>query len=633
MSKEVFYSENRSQSDAVYACIKVLSEGVASLSAFVYSWDSSTGMQSRAHDHPLYRLLHEQPNGYQSAYSFYYHATQSLLTHGNFFAYIQRGTDGIVQSLIPLPRQADVVVTLQQDGKKYYYDRHSQTVYGPSDILHILETPVANGLYGISPVEACRRTIELSDAAESFSIQYLKNGSMLGGWFVASDVLSEEQRDDFQKSFEEGYSGRHSIGRVGMLPQGISFQEFKLDAKSFQFLEQRQYQRTSIAGIFNVPPTRIGDYSRATFSNVEQAELSFLVSSIRPRLVNIEQAINSQVLTPTERRTLKFEFDLNTVQRGDIAARGNFYTQMVTNGIFTINEIRARENLNPVDGGSVVRVPLNMAEAGSTPTENSRSLQVSGSSLDGAHKLIHQPETRQLEPSREERSMRFADKREALTESALDTISDALSRVIRRERADVLRFLKTSDGQQLVDRLKDYYKNDHRTFYQQQWTPSLRSLARNILNEVREEIELDADAFDSDAWLTAFVEELSIRYTERRLSETAAIVLDEEQENQEALTENFDHEQEQVETTASDSGVGATNDLTRAAYIAGGISVLRWAANAGACRFCQTQNGKVVDILRPFVEPGTVLGGELTIKKATFYGPLHSTCKCRVVPG
>jgi HK97 family phage portal protein len=361
------------QSAAVYSAVKVLSESVGMLPINLYRKEQN-GSRTLMAQHPLQRLLHDQPNEWQTSVEFWEMLVLSLNLRGNAYAYVNRASSGRVVELLPL--HPDMVRVEMQAGFQLRYQitmpdgtfRHM----APGEILHIRGLTL-NGWMGISPISYARESIGLSLATEKFGGQLFRNGAKMGGVLEHPGKLSDEAYKRIKTSFDEATSGENAH-KTALLEEGMKFSKISMTADDSQFLETRKYQRSEIAAIFRVPPHMIGDLEKATFSNIEQQSLDFVNGSLMPWLVRIEKAIKRDLMTPQEKTSLTAKFNVAGLLRGDASSRSALYHSGIWDGWMTRNEARASESelgivLNPLDGLDLPLMPLNMTDGTDDPDE------------------------------------------------------------------------------------------------------------------------------------------------------------------------------------------------------------------------------------------------------------------------
>jgi HK97 family phage portal protein len=371
--------ETSLRTTAVFACVRVLSESMAGLPLHVYERLADGGRQ-RNDQHPLYRVLHSQPNPLQTSFEWRQLAMAHLLLYGNSFHEIVRNAAGDVEAIYPM-HPSRVILKLQPDGSLVYqyngpiasnldpyFQISTTTTMGsvllqPERVLH-LKGLSTDGFLGLSPITAARQSIGLTMAAEKYGAGYFGRGARLGGWLEmnpGAPQLKKDQREQIQDAFGDAYAGPENAHKIAVLSGGMTFKPFDNTNDDSQFLETRQFQVADIARIFRVPPHMIGDLSKATYSNIAQQSLEFCQYSLLPWVCNLEQAFAAKLLRPEERNAHFPEFDLNGLQRGDQESRMRAYQAGIYAGIYSPNECRAFENLNPRDGGDTYLQPTNLA--------------------------------------------------------------------------------------------------------------------------------------------------------------------------------------------------------------------------------------------------------------------------------
>ncbi len=354
-------NENKAmQSTAVLACVRILSETLANLPLLVYRRLGQG--RERAKEHSLYKLLMTQPNPEMTAFTFKETMMAHLLLWGNCYAEIEFDQNGKIIALWPIPpNMVDVIRTPRMEkAYRIYMPNGGGTKTLPDyAILHIPGLGF-DGQKGFSVIQMNKRAIELTQSAEIFGNKFFKNGTHTGGVLEYPDELSDVAYERLKKSFEKEYEGLERSHRVLILEQGAKFNKISVPPNDAQFLETRRFQISEIARMFRVPPHMLADLDRATFSNIEHQSIEFVVHTVTPWLKRWEQAIQVKLLRESEQDDYYAEFLVDALLRGDSASRSEFYTKMFNMGVMSQNEIRALENMNPIEGGDVHFVPLNM---------------------------------------------------------------------------------------------------------------------------------------------------------------------------------------------------------------------------------------------------------------------------------
>lgn len=350
------------QDAAVYAAVAALSEAVASLPLVLYRRRKDGG-SDRATDHPLYQLAHDLPNRNQTSFEFRQFGMVALLLRGNFVARkVSTGGRGLA-ALEPLHPDGLWIDRDRLTGKRVYeYSPPDGTTFTllADEVVHVMGMP-GDDIRGLNPIEHHRETIGASLGAKEFGARLFANNAKPGGVLEVSGKLDDEQA---KKLAERWRFAQERANRVAVLEDGVKFNPITINPQDAQFLETRKYTRSEIAAIFRVPPHKIGDLERATFSNIEQQALEFVTDSLMPWLVRWEQALWRDALTESERRAgYFFRFNVAGLLRGDAKARSDYYRAMFGIGALNQNEIRGLEEMNPIPAGDTYYVPLNMVDA------------------------------------------------------------------------------------------------------------------------------------------------------------------------------------------------------------------------------------------------------------------------------
>ena len=379
---------------AVYACVNIIAQSVAQLPLIVYERSEDGRTKSRLPDHPLAKLL-KRPNFWQTPYEFWLMMIGHVALRGNAYA-IKNIVRGQTRELIPVhPNRVQVIQTAELKLIYKFTDKGGKVFdLAQERILH-LKGLSWNGFTGISPIEQARESIGLSLATEQHGAALFKNGAQPGLILMHPGTLKPDARKNIKKSWDERFTGENAFG-TAVLEEGLKPETVGMTSEDAQFIETRKYQAVDIARFWNVPPHKIAILDRATFSNIEEQNIDFVVDTLMPYTVNAQQVIMRDLLLPGERQKVFVEFLLDGLLRGNSKARGEFYKKAITCGWMTRNEVRAAENLNPIDGLDEILVPMNMApeESEEEPNEESEEsdedvVPNSEQSGNGANGSIH----------------------------------------------------------------------------------------------------------------------------------------------------------------------------------------------------------------------------------------------------
>lgn len=344
---------------AYFACVQVLASGLAQVPLILYK---TTGKnKERATDEPLYTLLHDAPNEWQTAFEFWELMQLSAVTRGNAYA-LKTVVGGEVRELLPLP--VERVKPRQDAAWAVMYDvtmpDGSVVPVPPERMLHVPGLGF-NGLTGLSVVEYHRETFGVATQLTRHGARLFKHGANVSGVLEHPQKLSKEAADRLRESFDERYAGASNSHKTLLLEEGLKYNKTGMTPAEAQYLEVRKFTRGEIASIFRVPPHLIGDLDRSTNNNIEQQSLEFVMYTMAPWYRRFEQRVTKSLIPKKRRGELSAKFLVNALLRGDAASRGNLYRSGILSGWLTRNEARGFEDLNPIDGLDEPITPTNMA--------------------------------------------------------------------------------------------------------------------------------------------------------------------------------------------------------------------------------------------------------------------------------
>ena len=358
------------QMTAVYSCVRILSEAIASLPVHVYKYNNSGGKE-KALDHPLYFLLHDEPNPEMTSFAFRETLMTHLLLWGNAYAQIIRNGKGDVIGLYPLMPDR---MTVDRDEKGHLYYQYqmsqddAQTMKGqtvilqPKDVLHIPGLGF-DGLVGYSPIAMAKNAIGLAIAAEEYGSKFYANGAAPSGVLEHPGTLKDPAK--VRDSWNSAFGGSSNSHKVAVLEEGLKYTPISISPNEAQFLETRKFQINEIARIFRVPPHMVGDLEKSSFSNIEQQSLEFVKYTLDPWVSRWEQNMMRSLFSADEKATYFIKFNVDGLLRGDYQSRMNGYAIGRQNGWMSANDIRELENLDRIPtelGGDLYLVNGNLCK-------------------------------------------------------------------------------------------------------------------------------------------------------------------------------------------------------------------------------------------------------------------------------
>ncbi|MEM4234904.1 MAG: phage portal protein, partial [Candidatus Methanomethylicaceae archaeon] len=470
--------------------------------------------------------------------------------------------------------------------------------------------------------------IGLSLAAEGFCAAFFGNNAEPGFVLVHPGKLTDEAYRRLRSSWEDRHKGFEKAHRVAILEEGMKPEKLGISPDDAQFLETRKFQINEIARIFRVPPHMIGDLDRATFSNIEHMGLEFVIYSLMPWLVNIEQSINLKLLTESERGWYYAKHTVAGLLRGDIESRYRAYATARQWGWMSVDDIRELEEMNPLpDGlGEKYLEPLNMAAVGSS--QQPEMVRASGGWVD----------------LRSDRRSRAIKARRQLMDEYQKIFADAFGRIYRRERTDLLKAARAKADKSLSEFLEylDMFYPDHREYIQKNMGKVMDSYGNLVVSSAVDEV--GKEDYDKEAikrYANAYVERLAQRmeyYSRERISNA----IKRAQKDNKSIADEIESEMEdwdtqRAEADAHKESVRANGALTLFAFTLVGVGFIMWVASGREnCPICDELNGKKVGITQKFVHAGETLnqnGEPFTVQQDHAHPPLHDGCDCMIVAG
>jgi HK97 family phage portal protein len=583
--------------------------------------------RERATDHPLYDLVHTTPNPEMTAYQYKETQMVHLATRGNHFSEIE--IDRRKRPVALWPLNPDQMEVKRENGRLVYRYGQGQKrkVIPPEKILHI-PWMSTNGITGHSPIELAREGIGLSLAAEDFGARFFSNDARPAGILKLPAGLKDQAAiDKLKAELKAAFSGKKKRS-IALFEEDMTWQSVGAELEDSQYLETRIHQVVEVARIFGVPLPLIEEHTHSTYSNVMELLRSFVKFHLPPWLVRIEQATARALLTPEERKVYYFEHVVDAFLRGDFQQRMEGYAKARQWGLKTLNEIRRMENDPPFPGpaGEEILVPVNMVPASALGSE-----PASQTSTD--------TKTQPIIGYRSERRS-SADARRRLGQAQRRVFADVASRIIRRERNDVLsaadKMLSARGADDFLTWLEEFY-DGHRTWMAEQARPSMHSFAEVIAEEAARDVDLDPAEL---AGLAGFAKEYTDGFAQRHVHSSFGQLrqqVQEAEDPQAALIQRFDEwDETRPDKIAMRETVQENGAVTKYVFAAGGVLKLRWATHGKSCPICNKLNNKIVGIESNFVDAGSTLEAEgiapMLIRVNTSHPPLHAGCDCSIEP-
>lgn len=607
---------------AVYAAVRIISETIGSLPLITYR--RIPGGKERAENHHIYDLLHLSPNPEQTPMQFKETMQGHICLLGNAYAYKVLNGRGEVTELWPLDPEKMRMKRIS--GKlKYIYTRDGEeTRLSRDEIFHVAGMGY-DGMMGYAPLEIAKNTYGQALAMHRFGSEFFKNSGTPGGYISLPQgvkLQNEAAITRLKSSWEDKHKDWGNKHRIGVLENGGEFKTVTIPPEHAQFIQTMKFSVTDIARIYRLPPPMLADLERSTYSNIEFQGIEFIVHSMGPWFVRWEQTARTQLVPDRDRSEIFSEFLVNALLKGDIKSRYEAYRIGREIGVLSGNEIRAFENMNPVDGGDELYVPLNWM-----PLTADQSAGM---------------EEQQQNSRAAVRAKRAAQSRHTIASSFNAIFEDAIKRILNKEikeiRKNGVKQLKIRDIGDFDFWLDQFY-GKLPDFIRSTMVPTYMSFAAAIKSEVADELGGEGALSDRDIeYVGAFVTVFISRYVGKSLSDINKMVersISEGIDVVEELEKTLDKwDQNRAIWTARNETVRGSNAFARNMYLIAGIRTLRWVAIGKSCPFCLSMDGSVVGIETDFVVPGDVVdadGGEMGINSNIGHPPLHRGCDCQII--
>ena len=363
---------------AVNAAVKIISETIASLPLKVFQ-RLPDGGKREAPEHHLFTLLHSAPNDWQTSFEYREQQQGGMLLRGDSYAF-KNTVQGRVVELLPIhpDRIEDIIQDRSQKITYRIRVSRERSISSPDigggevrdfgqERIHHIRGFSFNGLKGRSVIREARDSWGLASAQELFGSRLYKRGAQFSGVLSHPGIVGEEGRENMEKSWNETYGSANQNHGILILEEGVKYEKMSMTAEDAQFLEARRFQIAEIARMFRIPLHMLQELGRSTNSNIEQQAREFVMHTIRPWLVRWEQAMQRDLFMGDPE--FFAEFNVEGLLRGDMASRFKSYQSALTSGWISRNEVRKRENMNPIEGADTLLEPENMRPIGEEPEE------------------------------------------------------------------------------------------------------------------------------------------------------------------------------------------------------------------------------------------------------------------------
>lgn len=428
------------KASAAYACIKVLSETLATLPRLMYAYQSDGAVKAYP-QHPLQDVIDLQPNDQQTAVEFWEMQIAFGALFGNSYARIVPGARGFCDQLVPMRPDYMRVLRAKDGTLRFEYTDPfggQKTTYMEDEIFRIPGFSF-NGVEGIAPIFFASDPIGLSLAAERFGGKFFTHDATPALALEHPKPLKPEAVKNIKASWAQAHQGPGNAYSVAVLEEGMTVKPLGIANKDAQFLETRRYQIAEIARYFRIPLHMINELEKSTYSNIEQQGIEFLKYTVRPWLRRIEQRTSMQLISAPDKFYMRHNVD--ELVMGEVTTRYASYASGINAGWLTRNEVRLKEGLNPLPGLNEPLTPMNM-----------------GGDQPGTPPVPKQPPANQSRVAAQDIAGGIF-------------VRDAFERISQAERRAVEELTHKHSGEALVARLEAFYQGKHAAYVEKTLAP------------------------------------------------------------------------------------------------------------------------------------------------------------------
>lgn len=609
--------EKSMQNSAVYSCVRIIAETIASLPIHVYA-EKEGGGKLKAKNNYLYPLLHNKPNNLMNSFTWRESLMAHLLLWGNHYSQLEIDNSGKIVGLWPLlPGRMQVKEKNRRLYYIYYPKNGSRTIYDSSEILHIPGLGF-DGRVGKSVIKMAKEAVGLGLSAEEYGAKFFSQGAQPGGIIEYPGKFGDKAYERYKKDVQKKYSGLGNSHKIMVLEEDLKYHQTGIPPDDSQFLETRNFQKRDIAMIYRVPPNKLGDMEAgASYSSIEQNNIMFIIDTIRPWSVRLEQSLNDQLISSRNKKNF-IKFNMEGLLRGDSEARVEFYKGMREVGAYSINEIREKEDDNPVEGGDMRVIPANMI-----PLSKLQDMEPNQTETNSKRNI----ETRDTTARRN------------LRDNYQGLIKNAAENIVNREVNKI---------QDLINKeLKNEqtFRDEMVEFYNEQFPGEIKDNIRAVIYSFADEIAKQASAeigledYDIEEFKQNYLEAFAQKYAGYSRGQLLAL-MNEALESEESATELVQQrleewQEKRADKVAMEQKVKEEGAITRHIYAVGGVTQLVWDNAGDACPLCKAMDGKTIDIQDVFMSPEDSLDvegvdGIFSPGGIIKHPPLHSACDCAI---
>lgn len=627
------------ENSAVWGAVRYLSQTVSTLPVHIYKKENEK--RTISYEHPVCKLL-EEPNPYMTKSVFFETMMINLELFGIAYAEITFSSNGYPISMYPIaPKDIQIIAS---DGKLIYKYLPNGTEILVSNLLIIMGSST-NGFLPLQPIRYMNGTLESSKAGDELQKRYLEKGTMAGGVITVPDSYSTEDKMRLKTAFDTSFAGVKNSFSTVVLSGGVTYEPLKFSAEDQQIIQTREFSIQEVARRFGVSPYVLGDLSHATFSNVEQQALQELRTTLLPRIVKLEEALNHKLFSTKDRSKYSIKYNMDAFLRGDTQTRYAAFGVAVQNGWMNINEVREKEDLNPVEDGDTFFVPLNYVSRKTASNYIPANYSIATEEVEVKLDKVEEPIIEEIKEPLEEELLTeeyFVEERREISASSKKKIERLTAKMMKAELALIDDNISMIEAQG-VNPFKDFV-NSSIGSVGLEYTEEFKAIFNEIATSINKSLmkQLGKETISNEDDLKEFIEKYTASFIHRHSGSivhelihtaektTPATAVEDFQETSSNLKMNLPRE------TAEEESVRSSNALIKAACIGYGITKLKAVVAPDACDFCQQLEGKVFGVEGYLItkvndiEDGR--GNVTHVKKNYSHFPIHKGCNCFVSP-
>lgn len=627
--------ETATNLSSVYAAINIISSDIASLPIHLYR-KQSNGKRKIITDHPALERLNYLSNPFMPAVRFRQTTMAHILAWGNMYPEIVRDGLGRIAELWPIT--PDRVFPEWKSGVlRYRIKTTGADIYLPQEkVLHVAGLGF-DGFTGYSVIRKAAESIGLSIASEKFGARYFGANTNMGGAIKYPRALGEDAKKNLKASLADYTGGKHSH-RWMILEQGMEIEKLGFSPDDSQFLQTRQFQVSEIARWFNMPPHKLKDLIRSTFSNIEEQEIEYYTGTITPWTNTLEQSYNIQLLTPKEHKLgYYFKHSLKGVLRGNSNARADYYTKRFYLGTITPNEIRAFEDEEPLDTEYADKTYIQMNLMPLDDIDKEPVLPPAPKNLPGEQPVEEiKPEEKSIDWARDKLKLleyRNIIARDRVAKRYHPLVEDAAEQVIFREFSLIKNQFK---GKALdIEKIYATFKK----FVIKKMSPVFTAFSDSIFNQALLEVGESVD--ETPTGITSEVNRYTDVYATRHVASSSGqllkIVTDNDEDIQELVMQRVDEWKDtRPKKIANNESVRLSSFVAQTAFFSYGFKSYWRIRGPETCPYCQELNGRAIKQGQSYFEGGEehepkgATSGPMLIRGMVTHPPLHQGCDCYI---